>query len=253
MKLLEADAIHKACDLLRNARNVVVLTGAGISTGSGIADFRSQGSGHWTRSNPMEVASWTAFTQRPEVFFNWLRPLAKEILNARPNSAHFALAELETQGIIKAVLTQNIDRLHQCAGSKNVIELHGSLESLFCLMCNQKFGLDNFYESYVINGNIPRCPHCQSCLKPGIVLYEENLPSAAWRAAEKYARQADVMLVVGTSLEVSPVNTLPVLTLESGGKLIINTFSETYLDDQAEVILRHEISEILPGITAKVM
>jgi NAD-dependent deacetylase len=129
------EQIHHAAKLIRNARHAVVLTGAGMSTPSGIPDFRSAGSGLWTQENPMLVASLTAFRSRPDKFFNWLRSLAEPIWNAQPNAAHHALAEIEQAGYLQAVITQNIDGLHQKAGSTNVIELHGSLNKLTCPHC----------------------------------------------------------------------------------------------------------------------
>ncbi|MDZ4159682.1 MAG: Sir2 family NAD-dependent protein deacetylase, partial [Anaerolineaceae bacterium] len=125
-------ALITACQTLQNARHAIAFTGAGISTPSGIPDFRSQNSGLWSKTDPMEVASLTAFRDRPEAFFNWLRPLTAQIVNAHPNPAHSALVELEKMGVLKATITQNIDGLHQRAGARNVIEVHGSMNNLAC-------------------------------------------------------------------------------------------------------------------------
>lgn len=250
--LPRAEAILTACQLLKHARHVVALTGAGISTPSGIPDFRSQGSGLWTRSNPMEVASLTAFRHQPQVFFNWLRPLVKDMRAAQPNPAHLALVELEKKGVLKALITQNIDELHQRAGSINVIPVHGSLNTLSCSRCKKHYPLQDFLEAFINLGEMPHCPSCNSIVKPDIVLYEEILPAQEWSKAERNARRADVFLVIGTSLEVTPANRLPLLAVENGARLIINTLSSTYLDDRAEVILPYDVAEIIPALVEKI-
>src|SRR5512141_1705383 len=168
--LLSEQAIQTAARYLSSARHAIAFTGAGISTPSGIPDFRSHGSGLWTRSDPMKVASLTSFRRTPQVFFDWLRPLAQHIDRSMPNPAHLALAQMEQAGILKAVITQNIDGLHQQAGSRNVFELHGSVNTLSCAACREEFPMDEYRAAFVRNGAIPRCPHCQRALKPGIVL-----------------------------------------------------------------------------------
>jgi len=244
---------RKAAYLVKTARHVVVLTGAGISTPSGIPDFRSQGSGLWTKNNPMEVASLSAFRYRPEVFFAWLRPLAAQIGKALPNLAHQALADLEKAGLIKVVITQNIDGLHQAAGSQTVLELHGSTKSLTCLSCHRSVQMEQFLDEFVEQGKLPYCPNCGKLLKPAIVLFEEMLPAAVWQSAEVHCRQADLMLVVGSSLEVSPAGGLPWTALEHGAKLVILNFTPTYLDEQASVVIHADAAEILPQLAAHAM
>ncbi len=241
-------AAQKAAQLIQNATFPVVLTGAGISTPSGIPDFRSAKSGLWSKNNPMEVASYTAFRYYPEKFFNWLRPLAKEIWNASPNPAHKALSALEARGIIKAIITQNIDGLHQRAGSKNVIEVHGSMESLSCQGCRRKYPSNDFYAPLIEQNQFPYCPSCNRILKPDIILFEEQLPTNAWIDAQNYCESADLILVVGSSLEVTPAASLPLYGLDHGAKIIINTFSETYLDQRAALLLPYDVAEILPRI-----
>ncbi len=240
--------IRQAGALLRSARHAVALTGAGISTPSGIPDFRSAGSGLWSKDNPMEVASLSAFRHRPERFFGWLRPLAVQIVKARPNPAHAALASLEKAGLLKVVITQNIDGLHQASGSQMVLELHGSTRSLTCLRCHKVYPSSQYLSGFVEQGVLPRCPTCASLLKPDIVLFEEMLPSGVWMEAEQHCRKADLMLVVGSSLEVSPANMLPWTALESGAQLIIVNLTPTYLDAQASVVIHADAAEILPKI-----
>jgi len=247
---LSGSEIQKASSLLKVARHAVALTGAGISTPSGIPDFRSQGSGLWTKDNPMEVASLSAFRYRPDRFFAWLRPLAAQIAKARPNPAHQALADLEKAGRIKAVITQNIDGLHQAAGSQAVFELHGSTRSLTCLHCRRTYPIGQFLEEFLAQAKLPYCPNCGKLLKPDIVLFEEMLPASVWRQAEAHCRHADLMLVVGSSLEVTPASGLPLTALDHGAQVIILNFSPTYLDDYASVVLHADAAGILPQLAA---
>lgn len=247
------DTIQRAADLILNSSSVVIFTGAGISTPSGIPDFRSANSGLWTRSNPMEVASLSAFHYHPEKFFNWLQPLASDILKASPNCAHFGLVEMEEAGFIKAVITQNIDGLHQQAGSKEVIELHGSMTKLECQKCREIFPAEEFLVSFISNGTIPTCFRCARVLKPGIVLFEEMLPYDAWTKAVQYSQKADLFIVIGSSLEVSPAASLPMEALRSGARLIINTLSSTPLDAYADVVLHQDVAVVIPAITRLVL
>ncbi len=243
-----AGAIQHAAELLRKARHAVAFTGAGISTPSGIPDFRSAGSGLWQKNDPMVVASLTSYRRTPQVFFDWLRPLARQIALARPNPAHLALASLEQAGILKAVITQNIDGLHQRAGSQTVLELHGSMTSLSCPICRKSFPSEPFLEPFIQDGTIPTCPQCRRFLKPDIVLFEEMLPVDTWREAQAHSQQADVFLVAGSSLEVMPAAGLPLYAVESNAFIIINNFTPTFLDEQAEVLLPMDVAEVLPRI-----
>lgn len=241
-------AARQAADLITHSHWMVVLTGAGISTPSGIPDFRSPNNGLWTRDNPMEVASLSAFRHRPEKFFNWLRPLAEGMLNAKPNPAHYALTRLEETGHLKAIITQNIDGLHQKAGSSHVLEVHGSMQKLHCLSCQRIFPLEDYIDPFLHEKEIPRCTNCKSILKPGIVLFEELLPVDVWQKAEEQAQKADLFVVVGSALEVTPAAHLPLYALENGARLIINTFSPTYLDSQADLLLPYDVAELWPEI-----
>src|SRR6185295_3076413 len=198
-------ALEDAAGLFRHARRVVVLTGAGISTPSGIPDFRSEGSGLWAHDEPMEVASLNTFRTAPEKFFRWFRPLASQIFCAEPNSAHTALAEYEQAGYQNIIITQNIDGLHQKAGSQQVVEMHGTLQTLSCTQCYQQFPSADFLKPFIENGTIPQCLICNGILKPNVILFGEQLPQAAWQAAQRATHQCDLMLVAGSSLEVLPV------------------------------------------------
>lgn len=247
------DLIQRAAAILREARHAVVFTGAGMSVPSGIPDFRSQGSGLWTRFDPMQVASLSAFRHHPERFYDWLRPLAGSIHAAAPNLAHAALVEMEVAGVVKAVITQNIDALHQRAGSKRVLEIHGSMDRLLCPRCHRSYPSDDYWDKFLADGAFPRCPNDHANLKPGIVLFEEMLPEDVWRQAESEALQSDAMLVIGSSLEVSPANMLPAYAVSNGAALIINTRSSTFLDERASVLLDGDIAEVIPAIAREVL
>jgi NAD-dependent deacetylase len=244
--------IHCAADIIRNCRRAVVLTGAGISTPSGIPDFRSTESGLWSHFDPFEVASLNSFRYNPEKFFNWIRPLALDMNAAQPNPAHLALARLEQEGYLKAVITQNIDGLHQRAGSGRVLEVHGSMGSLTCVSCYAKFEAQDHIQPFLEQGVIPRCPDCQSVLKPDVVLFGEQLPVRTWLQAQETSKNCDVMIVAGSSLEVLPVAGLPMRALENGAHLIIINQTQTYIDVRADVVFHEDVTEIIPRIVEEV-
>jgi NAD-dependent deacetylase len=246
-------AINFAADLFRQAKHAVSLTGAGLSTPSGIPDFRSTGTGLWSRDEPLEVASLSIFRTAPERFFEWFRPLASQVYFASPNPAHTALAELEKAGRIKAIITQNIDMLHQKAGSKTVIEMHGTMQTLTCTQCYHKVEAAPYLDAFVKNGNIPLCPNCKQTLKPDVILFGEQLPQNAWFKAQREARQCDLMLVVGSSLEVLPVAGLPMQALDRGAHLIIVNNAQTYLNVRADVVISEDAAVIIPAIVEKVL
>ena len=215
---------------------------------SGIPDFRSEDDGLWQQEDPWEVASLMSFRHAPERFYNWFRPLADCITQAKPNAAHRTMAELEEAGYIKAIITQNIDGLHQRAGSKTVHEVHGTVTTLTCVSCYVRRDANEFMDSYIQDGEIPHCPDCGHILKPDAILFGEQLPVNIMQAAEKNARKADVIMIVGSSLEVMPVAGLPMRSLENGARLIIINNTSTYLDERADVILRTDIAEVFPAI-----
>lgn len=245
-------ALDDTAELFRKAERVVVLTGAGISTPSGIPDFRSEGTGLWSRDEPMEVASLSTFRTHPERFFNWFRPLASQIFNAKPNAAHKALTEMERAGIKQTIVTQNIDGLHQKAGSSHVIELHGTLRTLSCTECFKQFESIQCLRSYVEDGKMPRCESCNGILKPDVILFGEQLPQSAWMEAQKAAHQCDLMLVAGSSLEVLPVAGLPMQALDRGAHLIVINNTPTYINVRADVVILDDVAAIIPEITKRV-
>lgn len=246
--------IQDAVQVIKDRHQGVALTGAGISTPSGIPDFRSPGSGLWERYHPMEVASLTAFQRDPEKFYDWIRPLADKMLSARPNPAHQALAKLEKHDRIQTVITQNIDTLHQKAGSEHVLEVHGSFETLSCLGCyRQSRAHADFVAKLSQQNSIPRCPACGGILKPDVVLFEEQLPAQTWNKASRASKRCNFMLVLGSSLTVTPVSHLPQEALDHGAALIIINQTETYLDHQARVTIHGDVAQILPKITKAVL
>jgi NAD-dependent deacetylase len=245
--------IEFAADLIRQSKRTVILTGAGISTPSGIPDFRSTGTGLWSRDEPLEVASLSTFRTNPGQFFEWFRPLARQMFEAKPNSAHEALASLEAKGYIKAIITQNIDTLHQKSGSKTVIEMHGTMQTMTCTQCYHKVQAGSYIERFVECGEIPLCPKCHQMLKPDVILFGEQLPQSAWFMAQKEARGCDLMLVAGSSLEVLPVAGLPMQALDRGAHLIIINNTPTYLNVRADVAILEDVAMVLPAIAERVL
>jgi NAD-dependent deacetylase len=247
------ESIHHTAELIKQSHHAVVLTGAGISTPSGIPDFRSPGIGLWTRYLPMEVASLSAFRYNPELFYKWLHPLAVHMLSAQPNPAHIALAKLQVNGYISTIITQNIDGLHTRAGAKNVLEVHGTLNTLTCIKCFKQVSSEGIIKEYINLCTIPLCQVCGGILKPDVILYEEQLPVKTWTMAEEACRKCDLILVAGTSLEVMPSAKLPILALDNGASLIIVNNTDTYIDVRADIIIRADVADIFPQISDEVL
>jgi NAD-dependent deacetylase len=245
--------IQQAASFFKEANSVISLTGAGISTPSGIPDFRSEGSGLWRRYSPWDVASLTAFRHNPKRFFDWLRPFATQILSAHPNPAHVALSQLEEAGYMNVVITQNIDGLHHKAGSKNVLEVHGSFKTLTCIGCFNQYSSVEYFEPYIQSGQIPYCSDCNKILKPDVILIEEQLPIRTWLKAEDASRRCDLILVAGTSLEVTPVAMLPMYAVENNASLIVVNKTATYIDERADIIIKGDVAEILPRLASEVI
>jgi NAD-dependent deacetylase len=230
---------ERLAQLIRTCQPCVVLTGAGVSTESGIPDFRSA-TGLWATEDPMEVASIGAFRRDPaRVWDFYARRLAVHA-DAEPNDAHRALVELEELGLVEAVVTQNVDGLHQAAGSRNVLEVHGSVRGAVCLACARTVGFERVLELLPL----PVC-ECGEVLKPGVVMFGEILPLGALDRATELARRARLLLVVGSSLEVQPVAALPFDTLGAGGVLAIVNRGPTALDRHAELVLDGSAGELL--------
>ena len=243
-----ADQAGRAAALFRESRYAIALTGAGISTPSGIPDFRSPGSGLWEQVNPFIVASIFGFRLRPKAFYDWVRPLTAKVMAAEPNPGHLALAELEAGGWLKAVITQNIDGLHQRAGSRNVLEMHGHFREAICLGCSQVVSTDGLLSDFLASGDVPRCAGCGGVMKPMTVLFGEQLPAEVFDAALAHVRRADLVLVAGSSLEVTPVSQLPRQVYERGGRVVVVNLTPTYIDPVADVVVHADVVDVLPSI-----
>jgi NAD-dependent deacetylase len=245
--------IVQASEFLCTSEFTVALTGAGISTPSGIPDFRSTNCGLWEIYNPMEVASLTAFRYNPQKFFEWSRFLAAAILHAEPNDAHYALAKLEEAGYLQGIITQNIDNLHFRAGSINVLEIHGHIREATCINCFNKVVLTDQIKQFVEKKIIPYCEKCGGILKPDFVLFGEQLPYKVVQEARSWIRSSKLILVLGSSLEVVPVAYFPVEALNAGAHLIIINNEKTYLDDRADIVFHDDVADVLPKIVAEVL
>jgi len=229
-------------ELIRANQPCVVLTGAGVSTESGIPDFRSA-SGIWAQYDPYEVASIDAFRRDPARVWEFYGLRLDVLADARPNAGHVALAELEARGLVHAVITQNVDRLHVVAGTRELVEVHGSIGGAVCLVCG--------WETDAVRERLPLplCERCGTVLKPGVVMFGELLPAAAIERATELAVDARLLLVVGSSLEVWPVAGLPDETLAHGGKVAILNRDPTPYHDRASLVIRRSAGEVLACVS----
>lgn len=234
--------IEKLTQILRNSTNIVFFGGAGVSTESNIPDFRSANGLFNTRLNmtlsPEQLVSHTYFIRFPEEFFNFYK--AKLIYpEAKPNGAHIALAKLEEIGKLKAIVTQNIDGLHQCAGSKNVFELHGSIHRNYCIKCNTSYDVD-----FILNSkDIPICSKCNGTVRPDVVLYEEGLDENVLNGAINAISKADTLIIGGTSLVVYPAANL--INYFKGKNLVLINKSSTSADSKADLVIHDSIGKVL--------
>ena len=239
-------SVERLADLVAARQPCVVLTGAGISTESGIPDFRSS-SGIWARYDPMEYATIDAFLADPVKVWDFYGKRFDMLATAQPNDGHRALAELEQRGWVRAVITQNVDLLHERAGSRALVEVHGSLRSSSCLDCGTIVPFDVVVR-LLADEPAPACPSCGRILKPDVVMFGELLPEAAIERATRLAVEAQLLLVVGSSLEVYPVAGLPLETLASGGSLAIVNRGRTQFDARASVTIDAGAGETLRAL-----
>ena len=241
----------KAAELLSRARRGIALTGAGVSAESGIPTFRGEG-GLWTNYDPVKVSSIDSFMADPESYWRVSRDRGKVALAAKPNAGHAAIAALEAAGHLIAVVTQNTDGLHQDAGTNRVIELHGSGRKVRCLDCGAIESRHDVQDRLGVEMP-PRCLACGGMLlKPTVVLFGEPMPVEATRTAYELAEQADVMLVVGTSLVVYPAAEIPLVAVRSGAPMIVVNAEPTPFDRFAEVVVHGRSGEVLPEIVSLV-
>ncbi|MEK6229683.1 MAG: NAD-dependent deacylase [Actinomycetota bacterium] len=238
--------------LLSSASSAVVLTGAGISVPSGIPDFRSPGTGLWEKVDPMEVAHIDAWRRDPDRFWEFYGQRFASLVDTKPNAAHEAVAELERRGLVRGVITQNIDRLHRMAGSERVVEVHGSIEWSRCMECGGRVALDRVVELLGSGEGAPECVACIAPLKPDVVLFGELLPDEAMAEAQALAAEADLMVCIGSSLTVYPVAGLPALTQANGGRVALVTEGETPYDREAAVKLDGDVVSELDALLAAI-
>jgi len=240
----------RLAQLLRSSERVLALTGAGISVPSGIPDFRSPGTGLWANVDPMQVAHIDAFRRDPERFWRFYGQRFAALRGKRPNGAHVALAELERRGVVEAVVTQNIDGLHRLAGTRDLIEVHGTIGTSSCLDCGEREELAEVRRRLAAAPDgVPRCS-CGAPLKPDVVLFGELLPEAALARASALAAEADLLLCVGSSLEVYPVAQLPRITLAGGGRVALVTIGPTPYDHDAVIKLEGDVVDELDAVLA---
>jgi NAD-dependent deacetylase len=239
----------RLAEMLVATESAVVLTGAGVSVPSGISDFRTPETGLWAEVDPIEVAHIDVFERDPERFWSYYRPRFGALAGKRPNGAHTAIAELERRGLVAAVITQNIDRLHRAAGSAEVVEVHGSIATSSCRACSTVYDIDAV-EALFDERGVAICAACGGAVKPDVVLFGELLPAAAIERAGTLAEAAELMICVGSSLVVHPVAGLPALTLEHGGRLALVTKGETPYDGMATVKLSGDVDAELEALVA---
>ena len=252
LKPLDRENIKKAAKILLNSKNSIVLTGAGISTESGIPDFRGE-DGIWEKYKPELYGNIQTFLKDPSKFWKMAEEMAPTLFNAIPNPGHLALTELENMKLIKAIITQNIDELHQKAGAIIVYEVHGNINRFTCLGCRASYTKEQVINKFKKKkGSPPQCDYCTAPLRPSVVLYGENLPNFEKYMSIDLAKKTEVMLIAGSSLTVSPICDLPVYTLKGGGRLIIVNDQPTHLDDKAEIVINNKTGIILPLIVEEI-
>ncbi len=234
----------KAADIIRNSKNLIALTGAGHSVESGIPDFRSPG-GLWDKFDPMEYAQISSFKKDPVKIWNMIFALKNITDNAKPNPAHLALAKLEEMGFLKAVITQNIDNLHQAAGNKKVIEFHGNASTLECLNCGAKY----LSEDIKIDNTPPECKNCSSILKPGFIFFGEMIPPDALHESNRLAGIADAVMVIATSAVVHPAAGIPYMAKRNQASIIEMNLEETGLTSSiTDVYIQGRVGITLPKL-----
>ena len=237
-----------AVEAIRDAETVVALTGAGVSTGSGIPDFRSEG-GIWEQFDPMDFHV-SRFEADPEGFWTERVAMVEEVYGAdvEPNAAHEALAAMEGAGHLDALVTQNVDGLHQRAGHEDVVEIHGNGDRVVCRDCRTRYEAGPFYDEVRASGDPPRCPECDTVLKPDVVLFGESLPEHALYQSHSLAERSDLFLVVGSSLTVEPAASLPRRAADTGATLAVVNLEDTGLQGKAAYDFREDVTEVLPRL-----
>jgi NAD-dependent deacetylase len=243
--------LQDAAELMQQSKHIVALTGAGISTESGIPDFRSPGS-IWLQQPPV---SYHDFISKPEArqrYWQSRRNLSAQVTAARPNAAHLALAELERKQLLQAIITQNFDGLHHDAGNnaERIIELHGTSRAAACTLCGKRSSIKELQQRIDAGEINPSCPDCGGFLKSATILFGQRVPEAELTRAREFATACDLFLVVGSSLKVTPAATLPHIALKNNVPLIIINLQPTPLDDYADVVIHEKAGVVLPPLVA---
>jgi NAD-dependent deacetylase len=246
---MDKDKLQRAIEIIKDSNNIVVFSGAGISTESGIPDFRSEG-GLWSKYDPNIYANYNYFLEDPKPFWTMHNELTEDLEDADPNKAHKAIAELEKMGKVKAIITQNVDMLHQRAGSGSyedipIYELHGAYGKLECVKCGNEY---DFNEVETQEVDYPVCEQCSGYIKPKVILFGESLPHGIIDAAINSLMKADCLIVVGSSLMVSPANFLPSLAKKNDAKVIFINKERTMMDNIADVFLKGSAGQIFEKI-----
>ena len=243
------EKIQKFAELILESENIVALTGAGMSTESGIPDFRSPGTGLWERMDP-SFADISTFTRNPTAFYQTMLEIGLNIIKAKPNAGHKSLRKLQKMGKLNGIMTQNIDGLHKRAHTKNVIELHGNINEAKCMgKCGKIFPITTLINKLLhFDAKSTKCPDCGGVLKPNAVFFGEQLPTEALERTDELIANCDLMMILGTSLLVSPANFLPYKALNVDAKLGIINREKTNIDHQCLVVIHGSIAEILPKI-----
>lgn len=234
-------------DLVLSSSSAVAMTGAGISTESGIPDYRSPGTGLWEKMD-QSVVSLDGFIKEPSRYYNYSLELYPVRKAAKPNPGHHLLSELENRGILKGVITQNVDGLHQDAGSGMVHELHGSLRQAVCLGCSVLQSMDEAMERVVSGQNPPLCTECGGVLKPNAVFFGEALPVMPWERSVELSQNADLFIAIGSSLQVSPANSLPDIAIRNGSGIIVLNSTPTPFDGEAKLVVRDKVGEFSSAV-----
>ena len=244
------DGIRKAAELVSAARRIVAFTGAGVSAESGIPTYRGAG-GLWTEYDPEKFANIAYFRRDPSYYWRFFRDVRYPLISgAKPNEGHRALVELERRGKLDLVITQNIDGLHQQAGSTKVIELHGNTRAIVCVSCDAEIGFDEAFER-VKTELPPECARCGGLLRPRVVFFGESLPPRALERAAEAVAACDLLLVVGSTLQVQPASSLPLVAKRSGAHVVIVNVGATAMDDLADVFLDGKAGEVLPRLIGR--
>jgi len=244
-------SINQATELVFKSKSVACFTGAGMSVESGIPDFRSRG-GLWEKFDPSIYASYAHFLKQPQDTWEMMAECANVIDSAKPNAGHLALVTLEEMGLLKAILTQNIDGLHQDAGNKTVYELHGGCKTATCIDCKKSYTISEI-KTMLDQSPVPKCVECSSDhVKIDVILFGEALPPGIMEKSMDAVSQCDLLIVIGSSLQVAPANMLPEIAKQHGASILLINMSPTPLDDKADVVVHGPVAQVLPRIVQQV-